>query len=230
MNPLWCFCTDEPRAAAVVGKVKPSALLDRTSGRVAQAARDSAAAVVDLLRSAGSRNGGTNVWQVLDDGLLAARAQLMRDAVDSQIFQGQLLLALRQEESLHCEEKEAGVGEPALALYWRLHESELLPFSKMLEANEALPGLALGHSGGVEGQRQCGEDTIVSGIRALASQCARAGDTDSPLGGAAVIVSDIAKHVFDLAYRTPSPDSEPIASRAARAMLDQLCCGQEMLG
>lgn len=224
--------TGAPRAAVVVGKVKPSALLDRTSGRVAEAARDSAAAVVDLLRSTCNRKGETNVGQMLDAGLLAVRAQLTREAVHSQDFQAQLLLALRHEEFLCCEGTDAGIGKSALALYWRLHESGLLPFSKMLEVKEALPSLALGHRRGGEGQRQqCGEDTIVSGMRALALQSARrAGGTDSPQGDATVIVSDVAKHLFDVAYRTPSPGPEPIASRAARAVLDQLCCGQEMFG
>lgn len=206
-------------------------MLDRTSGRVAEAARESAAAVVDLLRSAGGRKGETNVGQMLDAGLFAIRAQLTRDAVHSQVFQAQLLLALRHEEFLYCEERDASIGEPALALFWRLHESGLLPFSKMLEANEALPSLALGHRRGSEGQRQCGEDTIVSGMRALALQSARrAGDADSLQGDAAVTVSDIAKHLFDVAYRTPSPGSKPVACRAARAVLDQLCCGQDMFG
>lgn len=225
-NLPFIFCTGDPRAAAVVGKVKPSTLLDKTSGRVAEAARDSAAAVIGLLRSAGNRRGE------IDAGLLAVRAQLTRDAVHSQVFQAQLLLALRHEESANCEGKCAGIGEPALALYWRLHESGLLPFSKMLEANEALPSLALGHQRGGDGQRQCGEHTIVSGMRALALQSARRpGDTNSPQEDAtAVIVSDVAKHLFDVAYRTLSPGSEPIASRAARAVLDQLCCGQEMFG
>ena len=223
--------TGEPRAAAVVSKVKPSILLDRTSGRVAEAARESAAAVVDLLRSARNRKGESNVWQMLDAGLFAVRAQLTRDAVHSQVFQAQLLLALRHEEFLYCEERVAGIGEPALALYWRLHESGLLPFSKMLEANEALPSSALGHQRGGEGQRPCGEDTIVSGMRGLALQSARtAGDADSPQGDASVVVSDISKHLFDVAYRTPSPGSKPFASRAARAVLDQLCCGQGMFG
>lgn len=225
------FCTGESRAAAVVSKVKPSTLLDRRSGRVAKAARDSTVAVVNLLRSAGNRKGETNVVQMLDAGLVAVRRQLSHDAVHFQVFQAQLLLALRHEEFLYNGERDVGIGEPVLALYWRLHESGLLPFSKMLEANEALPSLALGHRRGGEGQRQCGEDTIVSGMRALALQSARRpDDTESPQGDATVIVSDIANHLFDVAYRMPSPGSEPIASRAARAVLDQLCCGQEIFG
>lgn len=208
--------------------MKPSTLLDKTSGRAAKAARDSTAAVVGLLRNASSRKGETNVGQMLGAGLLAVRAQLTRDAVHSQVFQAHLLLALRHEECINCEGIDAGNGEPALAWYWRLHESGLLPFSKMLEANDILPSLALGHRHGGEDQRRCGEDTIVSGMRALALQSAgRAVDSQQD---ATVVVADVAKHVFDVAYRTRSPGSEPIASRAARAVLDQLCCGQEMFG
>lgn len=204
-------------------------MLENISGRVAEAARDSAAAVVGLLHSAGNRKGETNAGQTLDVGLLAVRAQLARDAVHSEVFQTQLLLALRNEEGLNCEE--TGFGEPILTLYWRLHESGLLPFSKMLEANEALPSLALSHRRGGDGQRQYAEETVVSGMRALALQSARrSGDPDSPHGDATVVVSDVAKHLFDVAYRTRSPGSEPIAGRAARAVLDQLCCGQDIFG
>lgn len=210
-------------------------MLEKTSGKVAEAARDSAAAVVGLLRRAGNREGESNAGQMVDAELLAVRAQLTRDAVLSQVFQTQLVLALRREESLWCEERGAGIGEPAVALFWRLHESGLLPLSKILETNEITPSLALGHRRGGEGQRQYGEDTIVSGMRALALQSSRrssrqAHGAASLQGDSTVIMSDIAKHLFDVAYRTLTPGSEPIASKAAKAVLDQLCCGQEMFG
>lgn len=230
---------------------------------MAKAARDSAATVVTLMRSAGNRElcqrreGEADVWQILDAGILAVQARLARSAVHSQVFQAQLLLALRHEDSVDFEEIGAGIGERGgsttaavpLALYWRLHESGLLPFSRLLEAGEALPSpLALGQRRGGEGQLTfCSDagggymDAIVHGMRALAMQSAReAGNAEYPQGGAASLVSDVAKHLFDLAYRnlpigsgglaTGSDATEALSSRAARMVLDQLCCSPEVFG
>lgn len=263
---LLCF-TGERRAAGVVGHANPSTLLDNTTGRVAKSARDVAATVVTLMRCAGGRGlhqpqkcatrreGEANAWQTFDAGLLAVQARLVRSAVHSQVFQDQLLLALCHEDYLDCEETGAGIGGPGesttaavpLALFWRLHESGLLPFSRLLETGEAFPSpLALGKRCGGEGQRRfCGDagegymDAIVHGMRALAMQSAReARDADSPEGNAASLVSDIAKHLFDLAYRKLPIGSvglatgrdETLSSRAARIVLDQLCCGPEVFG
>lgn len=237
---------------------------------MAKAARDSAATVVTLMRcasgrglrhpqkcSATRREDEANAWKTFDAGLLAVRARLKRSTVHSQVFQEQLLLVLRREGTLDREETGAGIDGPGesttasvpLALFWRLHESGLLPFSRLLETGEALPSpLALGQRRGGEGQRRfCGDagegcmDAIVHGMRALAMQSAReAGDADSSHGNAASLVSDIAKHLFDLAYRKLTIGSggladgrdttETLSSRAARMVLDQLCCGSEVSG
>lgn len=265
---LPCF-TGERRAAGFVGNASPSTLLDNTTGRIAKAARDLAATVVALVRSAGGRDlrqpqrcssarrqGEANAWQTFDSGILVVQARLTRDAVDSQVFQEQLLLALRHENSTDDEEQGPGVGERGksttaavpLALYWRLHESGLLPFSRLLEAREAFsPPLTLGQRRGGGAQRFCNDagegymDVIIHGIRALAMQSAReAGDAGSPPGDAASLVSDIAKHLFDLAYRklpngsrglaTGRDTTEALSSSAARIVLDQLCCGPEVYG
>lgn len=213
----------EPRAAAVVGNVNPSKVLDITSGKAAKAARDSAASIVALMRCTASTKGGNILWQRFDAGVREIQAQLSRDAVQSHVFQEQLLLAIsRGEGSVHGEERGAGVEEQTLALYWRLHESGLLPLSKMLEATEALPC-------GGEGQRRFCE-YAVSGMRALALQSSRAGGAGFPREHAAALVSDVAKHLFDLAYRVRSQGSGALTARAARMMLDQLCCGQQLLG
>lgn len=175
------------------------------------------------MRSVVSSGAGNVVWQKFDAGVREVQSQLSRDAVHSQDFQQKLLLAIsRGEETIHCEKRGTGVDEQALAVYWRLHQSGLLSFSKMLEAHEALPG-------GGEGQRQFCED-VVAGMRALALQSSReVGGAGLSRAEAAALVSDVAKHLFDLAYRTLPQGSEALTSRVARMMLDQLCCGQQLL-
>lgn len=251
----------------MVGNTNPSTLLENTTGRVAKAARELAATVVALMHSAGDRQsqrcsaarreGEMNAWQTFDAGILAVQASLARHVVHSQVFQEHLLLALRHEYSIDGEGRGASIGERGesttaavpLALFWRLHESGLLPFSRLLEAGEALPSPhALGHRRGGEGPRRFCIDTsegyidaIVHGMRAMAMQSARkAGDVDSTRGDAFSLVSNIAKHLFDLAYRklpigsgelaTGRNTTEALSSRTARIVLDQLCCGPEVFG
>lgn len=223
LNAVVICLIREPRAAAIVGNIKPSIVLDKT-GRAAKAARDSAASVVALMRYTASTKAGKIVKERFDAGVREIQAQLARDAVQSHVFQEHLLLAIsRGEETGRGEERGAGVEEQTLALFWRLHESGLLPFSKMLEANEALP------CGGEGRRRFC--EYAVSGMRALALQSSRdGGGAGLPREEAAALVSAVAKHLFDLAYRARSQGSEALTARAARMMLDQLCCGQQLLG
>ncbi|CAM9923426.1 unnamed protein product [Scytosiphon promiscuus] len=254
-------------AAEIVSNANPSALVDNLSGRVAKVARDAAATVVALMRNASgvkenkqredAESGQINLWHVFNAGLLEVQANLARNAIRSQVFQDELLLALHREEFGHPE-TEAGTGESQrwprkagrderrgerqavpLALYWRLHESGLLPLSRLLEATEALLSpLTGGQECGVEGERRIFGgplDAIVHDIvrdmRYLAVQSARK-EAYSNEGGSAHVLSGVAKHLFDLAYRKCAVGSEkPTAtSRAARTILDQLCCGPQVFG
>ena len=293
-------------AAAVVGSVNPCARLDNTSGRVARAARESVVAVVSLVRTSGTvtrkrrrpqeqvshgapvgcplENGGAHRWQTFDAGLQEVRTQLARRNVPSQVFQAQLLLALRKEHftdhgrrgvvaaragdfpgadagaprdyghsledlSGASDERRSESARRPLEIQWRLHTSGLLPLSRLLEANEASPAPFLfGHLYGNEGERDSFEapvenytDTIVQDIRALAARSAsrEAGDPSHRLGDAASLISDVVKHLFDVGYRNPpagfrdlagagSNTGDALSSRAARRVLDQLCCAPEM--
>lgn len=296
------------RAAAVVGSVNPRALLDNTSGRVAKAAHESVAAVVSIVRTSSILtrkrrrpqehapggapvgcavdDGGAHQWRSFEAGLQEVRAQLTRHNVPSQVFQAQLLLALRREDFTDhgrrgvvadkerrrravgaCAFRDSGhsiqglSGAPAeprsgnarrpLEIYWRLHTSGLLPLSRLLEANEVSPSpFLLGHLYANEGERASFEapaedctDTITQDIRALVAQSAsrEAHGPDHQLGDAAALVSDVVKLLFDVGYRnTPagfnvlagagSNTGDALSSRAARRVLDQLCCGPEMFG
>lgn len=283
----------ECRAAEIVGHANPSTLIDNTSGRVAKAARELAAEVVDIIRCLSSRKDrgpqtssvqgrGQEQSRVFDTGLLEVRAQLARDGVPSQLFQAQLLLALRHEKSreeaaddkIPSTEgtlgKDEGAGSSSvppprasggargeccppssLTIYWWLHKSGLLPMSRLLEANETLPPpSAVPHRCVREGQRDSFAepvedwvDIIVQDFRALAGQPGReAGDPDSRNGYTAAdadLVSDVAKYLFDLGYReVPSFEDvgsggnaeDALSRRAARRVLDRLCCGPELFG
>lgn len=224
-------------------------------------ARDSAAAVVALMRSAGNRDlclesdEEANLWEAFDAGLLAVQAELARGSVSSQVFQAQLLSTLRRGDPLRCEERgtgrRRGGGCPPvpLALYWRLHKLTLLPLSRLLEANESLlpsPG-DLGRHRSCEDQRRFfgglhgdSVEAIVEDMRALAARPSGDEDSASRRGEAAALVSEVAKHLFDLAYREgPSRSGGPadgisttgaLASRAARTVLDRLCCDAKVFG
>lgn len=289
------------RAAAVVGSVNPRALLDNTSGRVAKAARNSVAAVVSLIRTSSTGNrkrrrpqehdargapliddGGAHRWRTFDAELQQVRTQLARHNVPSQVFQAQLLLALRREDftdhggggGVADREKGAGAGtlrdsgrslpglscasgEPhsesavcrPLDIYWRLHTSGLLPLSRLLEANEVSPSpFLLGHRYGNEGERDSFEepagdcaDTIVQDIRALVVQSAAREANGQRREDATALISDVVKHLFDVGYRNPaagftglagarSDAGDVLSSRAARRVLDLLCCGPEVFG
>ncbi|CAM9654224.1 unnamed protein product [Ectocarpus sp. 12 AP-2014] len=248
-------------AAEVVGNVNPCAILDSTCGQVAKVARDSAAAVVALMRNASNRElcrgseEATNLWEAFDAGLLAVQAQLATGSVSSQVFQTQLLSTLRRGDPVRCEERGTGRrrgGEcppVPLALYWRLHKLALLPLSRLLEANELLPSPGdLGRHRSCEDQRRFfgglhGDslEAIVEDMRALAARWS--GDEDrgnSRRGEAAALVSEVATHLFDLAYREgPSRSggladdintTGALASRAARTVLDRLCCDAKVFG
>lgn len=305
-NPFFLpYC----RAATVVGSVNACTLLDNTSGRVTKAAHESVAAVVSLVRasSIGARkrrrpqehpprgapvgcavaDAGAHRWRTFDAGLQEVRAQLARHNVLSQVFQAQLLLALRSEDFTNNggrggvadrERHHQGAGAGALRdsghsvqdllgapveprsgsarrpldIHWRLHTSGLLPLSRLLEANEVSPApFLLGHLYSDEGERGSFEepaedctDTIVQDIRALVAQPAsrEAGGPDHQLReDAAALVSDVVKHLFDVGYRNPSAGfndlagagsntGDALSSRAARRVLDQLCCGPELFG
>ncbi|CAM9517723.1 unnamed protein product, partial [Ectocarpus sp. 8 AP-2014] len=248
-------------AAEVVGNVKPCTILDGACGQVAEVARDSAAAVVALMRNAsnrelcrGSDEEATNLWEAFDAGLLAVQAQLARGFVSSQVFQTQLLSTLRRGDPLRCGERDTGRrrgGEcppVPLALYWRLHKLALLPLSRLLEANESLPSYGnLGRHHSCEDQRTYfgglhGDslEAIVEDMRTLAARSSGDEDSDSRRGEAAALVSEVATHIFDLAYREgPSRSGGPadginttgaLASRAARTVLDRLCCDAKVFG
>ncbi|CAM9876477.1 unnamed protein product, partial [Ectocarpus sp. 4 AP-2014] len=249
-------------AAEVVGNVNPCTILDSTCGQVAKVARDSTAAVVALMRNASNRElcrgldeEATNLWEAFDAGLLKIQAQLARGSVSSQVFQTQLLSTLRRGDPLRCEERGTGRrrgGEcppVRLALYWRLHKLALLPLSRLLEANESLPSPGdLGRHRSCEDQRRFfggldGDslEAIVEDMRALAARSYGDEDRgDSRRGEAAALVSEVATHLFDLAYREgPSRSGGPadginttgaLASRAARTVLDRLCCDAKVFG
>lgn len=104
-------------AAAVVSNANPSTLLDRNTGRVAAAARESAAVAAALVRTVSHRycisqgtssrvvdkgsavhNRGADRWGRFDAGLQEVQAQLDRKAVPSHVFQAQLLSILRHED------------------------------------------------------------------------------------------------------------------------------------
>lgn len=269
---------------------------------MAKAARESVAAVVCLVRTSsivtrkrrrpqepaprGAPVGCTvdNGWQTFDAGLQQVRTQLARHNVPSQVFQAQLLLALRKEDftdhgrrgvvaargghfrgagagapgglghsfqdlSGASDERRSGSARRPLEIQWRLHTSGLLPLSHLLEANEVSPApFFLGHLYGNEGERDSFEapaedctNTIVQDIRALVAQSAsrEAGGPDHQLGDAAALVSDVVKLLFDMGYRNPpagfsdlagagSNTGDALSSRAARRVLDHLCCGPEM--
>ncbi|CAM9413171.1 unnamed protein product [Ectocarpus sp. 12 AP-2014] len=249
-------------AAEVVGNVNPCTILDSTCGQVAEVARDSAAAVVALMRNASNRELGRgsdeeakNLWEAFDAGLLAVQAQLARGSVSSQVFQTQLLSTLQRGDPLLCEEtgtgrRRGGECPPVpLALYWRLHKLALLPLSRLLEAKELLPSPGdLGQHRSCEDQRRFfgglhGDylEAIVEDMRALAARSSGNEDRgDSRRGEAAALVSEVATHLFDLAYREgPSRSGGPadginttgaLASRAARTVLDRLCCDAKVFG
>ncbi|CAM9570933.1 unnamed protein product [Ectocarpus sp. 6 AP-2014] len=249
-------------AAEVVGNVNPCTILDSTCGQVAKVARDSAAAVVALMRNAsnrelcrGSDEEATNLWEAFDAGLLAVQAQLARGFVSSQVFQTQLLSTLRRGDPLRCEERGTGRrrgGEcppVPLALYWRLHKLALLPLSRLLEANESLLSPEdLGRHRSCEDQGRFfgglhgdSVEAIVEDVRALAARSSGDEDSsDSRRGEAAALVSEVATHLFDLAYREgPSRSGGPadgiittgaLVSRAARTVLDRLCCDAKVFG
>lgn len=196
-----------------------------------------------------------NSWQAFDAGLLAVQAGLAEGSVSSQVFQTQLLSTLRRGDPLRCEERGTGRRRGAecppvpLALYWRLHKLALLPLSRLLEANESLlsPG-DLGRHRSWEDQRTFfgglhGDPlgAIVEDMRALAARSSGDEDSsDSRRGEAAALVSEVATHLFDLAYREgPSRSGGPadeinttgaLASRAARTVLDRLCCDAKVFG
>lgn len=147
-----------------------------------------------------------------------------------------------------------------LAIFWRLHESGLLPLWRILEANEALRSpFAFGHSEnherprGVVGElwNDCTE-AIVQDMRALIAQSViEVTNAILQQKRAVVLVLDVTKYLFDIGYRkcytnfegkaavgkAISPSSvrnefkgEALASKAARKVLDRLCCGPEMFG
>lgn len=214
------------------------------------------------------------------------QARLARSVVPAQVLQEHLLLAFRQEASISHTQRVSDQSARAVAVLWRLHESGLLPLSRLLEANEMFPFSFFAghrHSGG-DSQRggklgECCEDCtdfIVHDMRTLAMKSAGQGDHHSyqHQGGASrrytacsklsineaedpeveketALVSSVAKHLFDLGYRklpagldclavegtTTVASSlgrghtgEVLSCRAARRVLDRLCCGPEMFG
>lgn len=158
-----------------------------------------------------------------------------------------------------CGEPRRECPRRPLVMLWRLHELGLLPLSRLLEANETLPlpflwgqrdSGGLGISGFGDTFDYCAE-AIVQGVRALVVQSVgEAGDPDQQ-EDTATLISDVAKHLFDVGYRKlpgvvesmVAGDSatgassaarghpgEALSRRAARRVLDRLCCGPEMFG
>lgn len=266
------------RTGGVVRIAKASKLLDHTSRK---AARESAAAVVALLRGVCGQQqaihgqGAQQLWRRFNAGLEEVQAQLARNAAPAQVLQEHLLSALRQEASIAVSDRSPG----AVAVLWRLHESGLLPLSRLLEANEVWPfPFFVGHHGGSGGDNprggklgECCEDctdSIVHDMRTLVMKSARQADDgeasprntagsrlatneaeDPGVEEAAALVSRVAKYLFDLGFRKLPAGLEGLAvggntivanysgsgrtgdalsCRAARRVLDRLCCGLEM--
>lgn len=279
--------------------------MDNTSGRAAKGAREAAASVVAHVRRlvdghnharqqpelsdvdavSTTRDGAAQRWRSFNAGLEEVQAKLANDtvAIPSQVFQAQLLLALRHQASLKLKDRgglpveacvSAGPGlvnlancseerscqwcPRPLAILWRLHESGLLPLKRLLEMNEAFPSPFVHHNLRTgEGRRGLFEkpsedvtDLIVRDMTALVTRSAsEAGDLDHQQGDAGSLLSDVARHLFDIGYRKPSSGleglaaggdtngassvgrgqlNETLATRAARGVLDRLCSGPEM--
>lgn len=247
--------------------------------------------MVALVRSVcrqqqGAHDRGAEQWRRFTAGLEEVRVRLARSVVPTQVLQEHLLLALRRDASIAHTPGGSDRSPRAVAVLWHLHESGLLPLSRLLEANEMFPFsfFAGHHRSGGDSQRggelgECCEDCtdfIVHDMRTLVMESA--GQTDHHSyqheGGSSrrdmacsklsideaenlgaeeetALVSRVAKYLFDLGYRKLPADLEGLAvegtttvasslgrghtgdvlsCRAARRILDRLCCGPEMFG
>lgn len=150
-----------------------------------------------------------------------------------------------------------------LAVIWRLHESGLLPLCRLLEANETMPAHYFLAGDLFGASCEDATDGLVRDMQALALQAAPSNESDenrqgerrsyvqhgenvdgSPGGGeAATLLADVARYLFDLAYRklhegnasgfswaSGGQVGEALSSTAARRVLDRLCCGPDTLG
>lgn len=139
-----------------------------------------------------------------------------------------------------------------LCVLWRLHDVGLLPLFRLLEASEMAPSpFDTGFRGGGEGLSDSLEepfkdfaDTIVGDMRELACECAenanRLGHRRHQVNEVSSPLMDIAQHLFDIAYHKLPDESgamvggkqsgEALSTRAARRVLDRLCCGKEFFG
>lgn len=139
-----------------------------------------------------------------------------------------------------------------LCVLWRLHDAGLLPLFRLLEASEMAPSpFDTGFRGGGEGLSDSLEethedfaDTIVRDFRELAREFAentdRLGHRRHQDNEVSSPLMDIAQHLFDIAYHKLPDESgalvggkqsgEALSTRAARRVLDRLCCGKEFFG
>lgn len=189
------------RAAETVRMAKASAVLESTSGTVADTVRESAAGVAALMQSClphhqGIVNAdprGVHGWCAFDAGLSEIQERLAARNVPAHVFQRQLLLTLRSEDAVVQLESEMSGTAAAqrdhdskmglsdridewpyrLDVIWRLHESGMLPLCRLLEANETLPAHYFLGGGSWESPCEDCTDGLVRDMRALALQATR---------------------------------------------------------
>lgn len=139
-----------------------------------------------------------------------------------------------------------------LCVLWRLHDAGLLPLFRLLETSEMAPspfdtrfrGGGEGLSDSLEEPLEDFADTIVRDFRELARESSENTDRLGHLrhwdSEASSPLMDIAQHLFDIAYHKLPDESgalvgekqsgEALSTRAARRVLDRLCCGMEFFG
>lgn len=230
------------------------------------------------------KDSGKSGWEGVDAELIDICAQLAGAAIPAEVFHARLLAAVQYNQVLDrpevktagdCHSKVLSVREGAtlhLGAVWRLHESGLLPLSRLLEMNETSAARSCVGSGVGIGERfEDWSDGFIRSMRVLASEWVqvaaseghredtaranKAGVEQSYFNGepgkkeASTLVADIARHLFDLGYRSSptssmnrpigsnadwivhaarGPTAQALSSKAAKKVLDQLCCESEM--